>query len=266
MSFRLGDKIYKEILYFYAEDLSTELPQYVLTQLNNASVDITAQSSEVNDKNGNLVKKIWKSKAGTFSATNAFVNTNIIAASSGSKPIFASDAKTVRMPKMLHVSAGTVVDLDSEHSKYVEGSIKVAQYFGDGSIGKVYTLGEVASADNFAIASETKKLTLPTDEGVDMYFIKYLRETDTGALISNKADEFPSSVRAIMKATYFNPCKKNELKADYIEFPSFQVSPETKFPINADSATMDFAGDLEIEYCGKDKVLYNVYDADEVDE
>ena len=33
MSFKLGDKIYKEILYFYAEDLSTELPLYVLTQL-----------------------------------------------------------------------------------------------------------------------------------------------------------------------------------------------------------------------------------------
>ena len=97
------------------------------------------------------------------------------------------------------------------------------------------------------------------------FFIKYVREVEKGALISNKADEFPSSVRAIMKATYYNPCTKNELKADYIEFPSFQVSPETSFPINADSATMDFSGDLEIDYCGTDKVLYNIYDADEVD-
>ena len=42
MSFRLGDKIYKEILYFYTEDLSTHNPLYVLTQLNNATIDITA--------------------------------------------------------------------------------------------------------------------------------------------------------------------------------------------------------------------------------
>ena len=90
MSFRLGDKIYKEILYFYTEDLTTENPLYVLTQLNGASVEITAESTEVNDKNGNLVKKIWKSKAGSFSATNAFVNMNVISASSGSTPIFAS--------------------------------------------------------------------------------------------------------------------------------------------------------------------------------
>lgn len=261
MSFRLGDKIYKEILYFYTEDLSTQNPLYVLTQLNNATVDITAESTDVTDKNGNLVKKIWKSKAGSFSATNAFVNTNIIAASSGSTPIFASSDNKVTMPRMLHVKAGTKVALGG----YVAGSVKVAQYFGDGSIGKTYELGETANETNFAIATDTKELTLPTDAETEMYFVKYLREVESGALISNKADDFPSSVRAIMKATYYNPCKKNELKADYIEFPSFQVSPETSFPINADSATMDFKGDLEIDYCGTDKVLYNVYDADEVD-
>nr|DAW33442.1 MAG TPA: putative structural protein [Caudoviricetes sp.] len=261
MSFRLGDKIYKEILYFYTEDLTTENPLYVLTQLNGASVEITAESTEVNDKNGNLVKKIWKSKAGSFSATNAFVNMNVISASSGSTPIFASSDNKVTMPRMLHVKAGTEVDITG----YVAGSVKVSQYYGDGSIGKTYELDTTAGADKFSISAETKKLTLPTDPDVEMYFVKYLREVEKGALITNRADQFPSSVRAIMKATYYNPCKKNELKADYIEFPSFQVSPETTFPIDSDSATMDFKGDLEIDYCGGEKVLYNVYDADEVD-
>lgn len=262
MSFRLGDKIYKEILYFYAEDLSEGIPQYVLTQLSEASIEITAESTDVTDKNGNLVKKIWKSKAGTFSATNAFVNTNIIAASTGDKPIFASVGNAVKMPKMMHVTPGTEVQLPE---KYVEGSVKVAQYFGDGSLGKIYKLGSTANATDFAIVSETKKLTLPTDAEAEMFFIKFEREVENGVKITNSADKFPSSVRAIIKATYYNPCKKNELKADYIEFPSFQVSPETTVPINADSATMDFKGDLEIDYCGTEKVLYNIYDADEVD-
>lgn len=261
MAFKLGDKIYREILYFYTEDLTTQDPLYVLTQLNNATVDITAESTDVTDKNGSLVKKIWKSKAGTFSATNAFVNTNIIAASSGSTPIFASADNKIIMPKMLHVKAGTEVDIKG----YVAGSVKVTQYFGEGSIGKTYELSTTASDTAFAISTDTSKLTLPTDAEAEMYFVKYLREVETGVLISNKSNEFPASVRAIMKATYYNPCKKNELKADYIEFPSFQVSPETSFPVNADSAEMDFSGDLEIDYCGTDKVLYNIYDADEID-
>lgn len=261
MSFKLGDKIYKEILYFYAEDLSTLNPLYVLTQLGEANINVTANSSDVVDKNGNLVKKVWKGKLGEFTAKNAFVNMNIVTASAGSTPIFASSKNKVIMPKMMHVKAGATVNITG----YVAGSVKVVQYFGDGSFGKVYELAETANDNAFAIASDTGILTLPTDSEAELYFIKYLREVENGALIRNKADEFPSSVRAIMKATYYNPCKKNELKADYIEFPSFQVSPETSFPINADSATMDFSGDLEIDYCGVDKVLYNVYDADEVD-
>lgn len=263
MSFKLGDKIYKEILYFYAEDLSTELPLYVLTQLSEATVEITAESTEVKDKNGNLIKKIWKGKSGTFNATNAFCNMNIVEASSGSKAIFASSENKVQMPKMFRVPAGTkTVDLGAD---FVEGSVKVAQYFGDGSIGKTYTAGTSASKTEFGVAKETHTLTLPEDTEAEMYFVKYIREASKGAVITNRADAFPSSVRGIMKATYYNPCKKNELKADYVEFPSFQVSPEVSFPIRSDSATMDFKGDLEIDYCGTDKVLYKTYDADEVD-
>lgn len=261
MSFRLGDKLYKEILYGYAEDLTSNDPLYVLTQLSEANIEVTAEASEQRDKNGNLVKKIWKSKAGTFSATNAFVNMNIEAASSGSTPIFASSSNKVTMPKMLTVKSGTEVDIKG----YVTGSVKVSQYFGDGSLGKSYTLGASASATQFAVSNETNKLTLPSDGEAEMYFVKYLRESESGALLQNVADKFPSSVRFFIKATYYNPCSKNELKADYIEFPSFQVSPEVTFPINADSTTMDFSGDLEIDYCGTDKVLYKIYDADEID-
>ena len=262
MAFKLGDRIYKEILYFYTEDLTSGNPLYILTQLSDSTIDITAESTDVTDKNGNLVKKIWKSKAGTFSATNAFVNTNIISAASGNDPVFASSEGKIQMPKMLHTAAGVE---EITLSNCVDGSVKVAQYFGDGSIGKVYELGESASATDFVFANEGGKLTLPTDPDADMYFVKYIREVESGALITNTADKFPSSVRAIMKATYYDPCAKNELKADYIEFPSFQVSPETSFPVNADSSTMDFSGDLEIEYCGAEKVLYHIYSADEID-
>ena len=158
MAFRLGDKLYKEILYGYAEDLTTTNPLYVLTQLSDGSVEVTAE--------------------------NAFVNTNIIAASAGTTPIFASNGNKVTMPKMFHVKKGADVTIKD----YVAGSVKVAQYFGDGSIGKTYTLGETADTEKFAIESTSGKLSLPTDTEADMFFIKYLRESETGAMIQNKAD------------------------------------------------------------------------------
>lgn len=261
MAFRLGDRIYKELLYFTAFDLTSDDPLYTLTQLNDASIEISAESTDVTDKNGNLVKKIWKSKSGTFSATNAFVNTNIIAAASGSEAEFAAVGSEIQMPKMFHVTKDTTkVTL----TNYVDGTVKVTQYFGDGSLGKVYTVSESADTDHFAITTGGE-LTLPTDAEAEMFFVYYTRKVSSGSLISNRADKFPASVKVIAKATYYNPCQKNELKADYIEFPSFQVSPEVTMPVSADSATMDFSGDLEIEYCGSEKVLYKIYSADEVD-
>ena len=49
------------------------------------------------------------------------------------------------MPKMFHVKKGADVTIKD----YVAGSVKVAQYFGDGSIGKTYTLGEAADTEKF---------------------------------------------------------------------------------------------------------------------
>ena len=63
MAFRLGDKLYKEILYGYAEDLTTTNPLYVLTQLSDGSVEVTAESTEVKDKNGNSLYKEVLEKA-----------------------------------------------------------------------------------------------------------------------------------------------------------------------------------------------------------
>lgn len=260
MAFRLGDRLYKEILYFYAESLSG-IPLYILTQLSEATIEISAEATEYNDKLGNLVKKEWKSKAGTFTAKNAFVNMNIASATSGSAPIFASEGNEVIMPKMMHVKGVKTVELKDVE----EGSLKVARYYGDGSIGKYYEQHDSDTETHFTFAGTT--LTLPTEEDKesDMFFIKYLRKVVSGAKISNRADKFAEPVYALLKATYYNPCKKNELRADYIELPSFQISPEVSFPINSDSTTMDITGDLQIDYCGDERVLYNVYDADEVD-
>lgn len=262
MSFKLGDRIYKEILYGYAEDLKNGIPQYVLTNLSEATIEITAEATDFNGKNGELVKKVWKAKNGTLNATNAFVSMNVINAAAGGEAEFATSDNKLQFPKIMSVKKGADVVLKD----YVDGTVKVMQRFGNGSIGKIYTLGEAADTDKFAIDSSTKKLSLPTDPEAEMFTIKYVRELDNGSIITNRSNVFPKSVKLLLKATYFDPCAKDEIKADYIELPSFQVSPEVSFPIGGDSATMDFTGDLETDYCGADRVLYRVYSADEIDE
>lgn len=263
MSFKLGDIIVKDILYGYASDLTPQAnPLYVLTQLSEANINITAESVDVTDKNGNIVKKVYRSKSGEFTATNAFINANILEAASGRKAEFATSGDKIQMPKIMQVKASTNPVTIAD---YVAGTVKVNMFYGDGTLGKAYALGSVASETEFAIDSSSAELTLPTDPEAELFIIRYTREVEEGAVIRNTADEFPSSVNMLLKVAYYDPCSKDSIKACYIEMPSFQVSPETSVSLSADSATMDFSGTLELDYCAGDKVLYNIYLVDDED-
>lgn len=267
MSFRLGDMIVKDIMYALASDITTGNPLYVLTQLSDATINITSEATDVTDKDGNIVKRIYKSKQGTFQATNAFLNANILSAAGAVTDFAAVDNKLVA-PKIIKVAKSALtVELDS----IVDGSVMVNQYFGDGSLGKAYTLGTTASATEFAIAAPASgetvsTLTLPTDADADFFMVLYKRQFEEGAIIKNSSKEFPESVNMLLKVTYYNPCDKSELKSAYVEMPSFMVSPETSVSLSADSPTQNFEGTLEIDYCSDSKDLYNIYIVEETEE
>ena len=71
--FRLGNFNIDEIIQGAAEDFSGNL-LYTLDQLSSASIEISSESQDITDKNGNIVRTIYKSKQGTFTATNAFLH------------------------------------------------------------------------------------------------------------------------------------------------------------------------------------------------
>ncbi len=355
MSFRLGDIIVKDILYGLASNISTGDPLYVLTQLSEAQIAITADSNDITDKDGNIVLRNFRAKQGEFTAVNAFLNANVIAAA-GATTDFATNGNVLIAPKILKVkaSAGSAV-LDN----VVTGSITVNQYYGDGALGKKYELGVAASENEFAITTGsttiynftdvtaayvvassntdfpstgdatktyidsttgkaykwdsvstdyvedstlvvnvvstlpsegvdgaiyvvtsdntvqlcsvtttpngTTTVTLPTDSEAEYYMIKYKRTFVSGAIITNSAKEFPSSVNMLLKVLYYDPCAKDDIKAAYVEMPSLKMSPEQTISFNPESPTMDINATLEIDYCSDDKELYRIYFVDEVD-
>ena len=65
MAFTLDDIIIDRIQYGYAEDFDGN-PLYVLTQLQDATINITAESTDAVDNQGTLIKRFWKGKTGEF--------------------------------------------------------------------------------------------------------------------------------------------------------------------------------------------------------
>ena len=68
MAFKLDDIVIDRIQYGVAMSMDDTELYYVLTQLQDATVDITAESKESRDKDGTLIKKFWTGKSGKFYA------------------------------------------------------------------------------------------------------------------------------------------------------------------------------------------------------
>lgn len=256
--FKLGDLSIDRIQTGIAEDINETEILYVLNQLADATIDITAESKEVTDKDGNLIKKTYNAKSGTFTANNAMINTHILAAMSGSEIVEASGTAKIAMPKSMIVSAKAT---DITLTDYVEGSVKVSAYYSNGAKGEKYTLGSVASETEFVV-DESGKLTLPKvaeGSGVTQFIVVYKRLVSAGGQVSNYSDKFPKTIRLTLKALYIDPCHVDTLKPVYIVLPSFQPSPETSIALQTDTQ-LEYKGDLQIDYCsGNGKKLYDLF-------
>lgn len=260
MAFKLGDLIIDRIQMGWAEKFDGT-PLYVLTQLSDATIDISAESKDAVDKDGTLIKRFWQGKTGTFTATNAMLNLNILGSNSGSDPEIATTAKAVSMPRIQVVKAGDTLTISSGVGA---SAITVRSLGENGAMGsEVYTAGSAASATEFAVSGTT--LTPPTAEGVTQYIVRYDRQVTDGMAIKNKADKFPKTIRLLLKALCVDPCEADTLRACYIELPSFQPSPELSVSLTTDGQ-LDYTGDLQVDYCSSDKSLYNIYYATEDEE
>ena len=256
MAFRLDDIIVDHLVVGFATDFSDN-PLYVLSQLTDATIDIKANSEDATDKRGNLIKKFWKSKQGSFSATNAMLNLSIMAAASGEAKELATKDHKLRMPKIIEVKGTeTTVDLAGFDPDSVD-NVTVIGYGYNGSMTNAYKKGAVASETEFAITS-AGKLSLPTPRNAeDKYLIKYFRLVEAGGAVHNSADKFPGTIKLTLKAICVDPCSSDSLSAAYITLPSFQPSPETSINLTT-NGKIAYNGDLQVDYCSPDKSLYDI--------
>lgn len=266
MAFTIDGIVIDRIQLGVAEDFSGN-PLYTLTQLSDGTIDITAEGKEAKSAEGTLIKKFWQGKAGTFTANNAMLDFNILGEASGSGKQVASNDAPIQMPKIMLVDGNiTKIKLANtdKGEEIVDGTIRVNAVAANGTMGvEKYTLDTAATADKFAFDKTSGELTLPTpDKKPAQYMIKFERKVKSGVMVQNKANEFPGTIRLTLKALAVDPCTADTVRACYIYLPSFQVSPETSISMTTD-ATFEFKGDLQVDYCSKDKQLYVIYMADE---
>lgn len=194
MAFVLGNFSIDEILYGTAQNSAEDL-LYTLDQLSTASIEISAESTDITDKKGNVVRTVYTSKTGTFNATNAFLHPQIMNAASGSSIQEASSAAPIQMPKIEIVEAGKGLNV----ADAVEGTIRVIGIYGNGANSAPMTSAEVEAAISDNV------LTVPvhtTDADPIQYLVKYERNVESGIKLTNEANAFPNLVKLTLFCSY----------------------------------------------------------------
>lgn len=266
MAFSLGNFTIDEIIMAVAQSYDGDI-LYTLDQLSSAQIEISSDSNDVTDKRGNIVRTIYRTKQGTFTATNAFLHPQVLNAQSGSAMQIASASNALTMPKIALYNAGSTVTLDDG---YVDGSIKVIGVYGNGGNSAALTAGTTADFDALTFGLNGKRVTLPaytaatenTDETPVNYVIKYDREVTEGYKLVNDADAFAQTIQLTLHCAIVDPCS-DKLRSAYVYIPSFQASPETTISLDAEEQELDFSGTLQTNYCGAQKNLYVIYFPDE---
>ena len=266
MAFKLGDLVIDRIVNGVAETTSGNELLYLLTNLQEASINITSESVDAVDGTGSVIKTFYRGKQGEFTATNSLLSLPIINAMSGeTKPTYAStaDGTTIDMPIILNGSR----KVDTEDVKI---TLKGITDNGENNgiivhgVEQNGTLGDkIPETTGWSVATPTggatnSTLTI-TDNKYMNYIVKYDRTvTEDGIKIVNRADKYPTTVKLTLKVLIVDPCSPDVVRAAYVVLPSFQPSAEIDMTFSTD-ATLDFTGTLQVSYCGNEKVLYEIY-------
>lgn len=260
MAFKLGDVIIDRLQFGYGARGDRAL--YALTQLSEATIDITADSTDVTDKDGNLVYRKYTGKKGEITCTNAFLNLALAEIVSANDAEVASDDNVIIMPIFKTVKAGEVLDVTDA----VEGSFIVNALSANGSLGKEYTLGSAASTTEFAVADNT--LTPPADASESQFLVKFKKSVKSGAKVVITGDKYPTAHELYFKALAVDKCNINGgYRAVVIHVPSFIPSPEVSLALQGgDSQTMEYKGAILTDTCSTGQEMVEIFFVDEEEE
>ena len=263
MAFKLGDVIIDRLQFGYGALADKAL--YALTQLQEATIDITADSTDVKDKDGNLVYRKYSGKTGEITATNAFMNLAIAEIVSATDAEVASGSKTIVMPIFKIVKAGETLDITDA----VDDSFIVNALSANGSLGKAYTKGSSATATEFKADTVTDhELTPPSDPEETQYLVKFKKNVKSGAKLTISGDKYPKAHELYFKALAVDKCNVNGgYRAVIIHIPSFIPSPEVSLALQGgDSQTMDYKGAILTDTCSVSQEMVEIYFVDEEEE
>lgn len=224
-----------------------------LNQIASFSINQTSETKDKTDAQGVLIKRFFTSKSVEVSGENATISLGLMALQNGTEKQVASADNKMVLPRIIKVKAS---DSPITLADTPVGQIYVSGLTATGvpDPALAYELDTQAGAGKYALSGNS--VELPTD-ATDFVQITYFYEAESAVAVTDASDKFPQNCEMLVKVLACDPCDKETMRLVYIDFPSFQLSPDFDWTVDTES-NQAFSGVATVDYCGTEKTLFVV--------
>lgn len=237
----------------------------VLDQLQNFQINVSSTTKDKTDAQGTLIKRYFTAKQAEVTGENAIFSLDLSAIQAGNAKKTGSE---VTLPRILQVEKTTsALKLPDTP---IEGTLIVYGTLDNGVLdtSKQYTAGTEAGEDTYVVSTvgDITTITLPTN-ATSYVQIKYEYTVADGkgaARVDHDGIHFPEEVKATFRVLCSDVCDSETVRAFYIVFPKFQMSPDFSWTVDTES-TQGFSATAFKDYCSKEGNLFYIAIAEDSD-
>lgn len=158
------------------------------------------------------------------------------------------------MPQIFVIDAGVHTVLTGIKT----GTLRVIGLYGSGANAEPMTAAQAAAL----LEGDVFNTPAPGADQPIQYLVKYERDVESGAMLTNSTKDIPGLVKLTLFCAYGDPCK-NDLRPCYVVIPRFAPDPSMTISLDAETQEVDFSGNLNVDYCAGTQALYYIYYPDE---
>lgn len=238
----------------------------VLDQLQNFQISVSSTTKDKTDAQGALIKRFYTAKQAEVTGENAIFSLDLSAIQAGNAKVVDSE---VVLPRIIQIAKSTAA-LKLPDTP-IEGTLMVYGTLDNGVLdtSKKYAAGTEAGEDTYVVSTvgDVTTITLPTN-ATDFVQIKYeyqVAADKSAARVNHDATNFPKECKATFRVLCSDVCDSETVRAFYIVFPKFQISPDFDWTVDTES-TQGFSATAFKDYCAKQQILFYIAIAEDSDE
>lgn len=230
------------------KDLTDNRILYRLTQIEEPSLNCTAEAEEVVDAVGAVITTLYRAKRATFGGSNSLINFDLAAAQYGSSKEVADTGSTIIDSTYDILTIGG--DMRLSHVPIAD-SINYVYVIENNQIGNAYAVGSTASATEAVVASDGT-VTPPTGVTSGNLYVEYEYETENAFKIINNASEFPEACSLVIYAYFKDVCNENLIYSGKIIVPKAKLNPESIELSLTSTGKHPFEYNIMKDYCANE--------------